>query len=153
MMRSRAHATLGPTTANILVGIASAIVDNIPLMFAVLSINPEMSPGQWLLVAGWKRNDFDEGLDNGAVIRGRAIGFASWLANPFCGFRTDQCWPNMAEEPRTSQSIRAMVGLNPTLTVPSTFSSRFRFEVAGDQVVTLWVGGNMAENTTYMYMR
>ncbi len=28
---------LGPTTANILVGVASAIVDNIPVMFAVLA--------------------------------------------------------------------------------------------------------------------
>src|SRR3972149_1734725 len=41
---------LGPTRANILVGILSAIVDNIPVMFAVLSMNPDMSLGQWLLV-------------------------------------------------------------------------------------------------------
>ncbi|HEX5647520.1 MAG TPA: sodium:proton antiporter NhaD, partial [Nitrospira sp.] len=41
---------LGATTANILVGILSAVVDNIPVMFAVLSMNPDMSIGQWLLV-------------------------------------------------------------------------------------------------------
>ncbi|MGD9009268.1 MAG: sodium:proton antiporter NhaD, partial [Desulfobacteraceae bacterium] len=41
---------LGATTANVLVGILSAIVDNIPVMFAVLTMNPEMSHGQWLLV-------------------------------------------------------------------------------------------------------
>jgi len=40
----------GATNANIMVGILSAIVDNIPVMFAVLSMNPEMSQGQWLLV-------------------------------------------------------------------------------------------------------
>jgi NhaD family Na+/H+ antiporter len=40
----------GPTNANIAVGILSAIVDNIPVMFAVLTMNPEMSLGQWLLV-------------------------------------------------------------------------------------------------------
>jgi len=40
---------LGATTANVLVGILSAIVDNIPVMFAVLIMNPEMSQGQWLL--------------------------------------------------------------------------------------------------------
>jgi Na+/H+ antiporter NhaD/arsenite permease-like protein len=41
---------LGPTTANILVGIISAIVDNIPVMFAVLNMNLDMDLYQWLLV-------------------------------------------------------------------------------------------------------
>jgi Na+/H+ antiporter NhaD/arsenite permease-like protein len=41
---------LGPTTANILIGVLSAIVDNIPVMFAVLSMNPEMDLYQWNLV-------------------------------------------------------------------------------------------------------
>lgn len=41
---------MGPTTANILVGILSAFVDNIPVMFAVLNMMPQMSEGQWLLV-------------------------------------------------------------------------------------------------------
>ncbi len=41
---------LGQTTANILVGIISAIVDNIPVMFAVLNMNLDMDLYQWLLV-------------------------------------------------------------------------------------------------------
>lgn len=41
---------LGATNANILVGVLSAIVDNIPVMFAVLTMDPSMSLGQWLLV-------------------------------------------------------------------------------------------------------
>jgi Na+/H+ antiporter NhaD/arsenite permease-like protein len=41
---------LGPTYANIIIGALSAIVDNIPLMFAVLTMDPQMSPGQWLLI-------------------------------------------------------------------------------------------------------
>ncbi|MGZ8224365.1 MAG: sodium:proton antiporter NhaD [Methylobacter sp.] len=41
---------LGPTTANILVGVISAIVDNIPVMFAVLNMNLDMDLYQWLLV-------------------------------------------------------------------------------------------------------
>jgi Na+/H+ antiporter NhaD/arsenite permease-like protein len=41
---------LGPTTANILVGVLSAIVDNIPVMFAVLSMGPDMDLYQWMLV-------------------------------------------------------------------------------------------------------
>ena len=40
----------GPTLANIAVGVLSAIVDNIPIMFAVLTMDPQMSHGQWLLV-------------------------------------------------------------------------------------------------------
>ncbi len=42
--------TLGPTTANILVGLISAVVDNIPVMFAVLNMNLDMDLYQWLLV-------------------------------------------------------------------------------------------------------
>lgn len=38
------------TYANALVGILSAVVDNIPVMFAVLTMNPDMPTGQWLLV-------------------------------------------------------------------------------------------------------
>ena len=41
---------LGPTTANVLVGLASAVLDNIPLMFAVLDMSPDLSTGQWLLI-------------------------------------------------------------------------------------------------------
>lgn len=42
--------TLGNTTANILVGIVSAIVDNIPVVFAVLNMGLDMDLYQWLLV-------------------------------------------------------------------------------------------------------
>lgn len=41
---------LGATTANIVIGALSAIIDNIPLMFAVLTMDPSMSDGQWLLI-------------------------------------------------------------------------------------------------------
>ncbi len=41
---------LGQTGANVLVGFMSAIVDNIPVMFAVLSMNLDMDLYQWLLV-------------------------------------------------------------------------------------------------------
>lgn len=40
----------GATSANITLGLLSAIIDNIPLMFAVLTMHPEMSTGQWLLI-------------------------------------------------------------------------------------------------------
>ena len=41
---------LGPTAANILVGGLSAVVDNIPVMFAVLNMGLDMDLYQWLLV-------------------------------------------------------------------------------------------------------
>lgn len=44
------YVVLGATYANVLVGVLSAIVDNIPVMFAILAMNPDMSLGQWLLV-------------------------------------------------------------------------------------------------------
>lgn len=50
LLSSAMYDGLGPTTANILVGIISAVVDNIPVMFAVLNMNVDMSLYQWLLV-------------------------------------------------------------------------------------------------------
>ena len=40
----------GATRANIAMGLLSAVVDNIPIMYAVLRMNPPMDHGQWLLV-------------------------------------------------------------------------------------------------------
>jgi len=39
-----------PTVANILIGLSSAFVDNGTLMFAVLTMDPNIPPGQWLLL-------------------------------------------------------------------------------------------------------
>jgi Na+/H+ antiporter NhaD/arsenite permease-like protein len=44
------YVDLGPTSANIAIGALSAIIDNIPMMFAVLTMDPQMSLGQWLLI-------------------------------------------------------------------------------------------------------
>jgi len=41
---------LGPTVSNIGVGFLSAIVDNVPVMSAVLKANPDMVHAQWMLV-------------------------------------------------------------------------------------------------------
>ncbi len=40
-----------PTLANISVGLISALIDNIPVVFAVLAMAPEMGVEQWLLVS------------------------------------------------------------------------------------------------------
>jgi Na+/H+ antiporter NhaD/arsenite permease-like protein len=41
---------LGATAANVLVGLLSALVDNVPVMFAVLQMSPTMAQSEWLLV-------------------------------------------------------------------------------------------------------
>lgn len=71
------YGELGATTANILVGIMSAIVDNIPVMFAVLTMNPEMSHNQWLLVtltAGVGGSLLSIGSAAGVALMGQARG-------------------------------------------------------------------------------
>ncbi|NOQ87951.1 MAG: sodium:proton antiporter [Gammaproteobacteria bacterium] len=67
----------GATNANIAVGVLSAIVDNIPVMFAVLTMNPEMSTGQWLLVtltAGVGGSLLSIGSAAGVALMGQARG-------------------------------------------------------------------------------
>ncbi|MCA9484039.1 MAG: sodium:proton antiporter NhaD [Nitrospina sp.] len=44
------YGTIGPTWSNIVVGVLSAIVDNIPIMYAVLKMDPTMGIDQWLLI-------------------------------------------------------------------------------------------------------
>ena len=41
---------LGNTGANTAVGVISAVIDNIPVMFAVLQMDPAMGLDQWLLI-------------------------------------------------------------------------------------------------------
>lgn len=76
---------LGPTWANGLVGLLSAIVDNIPVMFAVLTMDPAMSLGQWqlaTLTAGVGGSLLAIGSAAGVALLGTARGvytFASHL--------------------------------------------------------------------------
>lgn len=49
-MSTALYGGLGPTWTNIALGVLSAIVDNIPIMYAVLQMNPAMDQGQWLLI-------------------------------------------------------------------------------------------------------
>lgn len=78
----------GPTSANVAVGVLSAIVDNIPVMFAVLTMQPDMSHGQWLLVtltAGVGGSMLSIGSAAGVALMGQARGqytFFSYLNGP-----------------------------------------------------------------------
>jgi NhaD family Na+/H+ antiporter len=67
----------GATAANVSVGLMSAIVDNIPVMFAVLTMQPDMSTGQWLLVtltAGVGGSMLSIGSAAGVALMGQARG-------------------------------------------------------------------------------
>ncbi len=76
---------LGATAANVLVGIVSAMLDNIPLMYAVLTMQPDMPLGQWLLItltAGVGGSMLSIGSAAGVALMGQARGvytFASHL--------------------------------------------------------------------------
>jgi NhaD family Na+/H+ antiporter len=77
MISGSMYGHLGATQANILVGLISAIVDNIPVMFAVLSMNPDMAMGQWLLVtltAGVGGSLLSIGSAAGVALMGQARG-------------------------------------------------------------------------------
>jgi len=64
------YVSMGATFANIMVGFLSAIVDNIPVMYAVLTMNPDMTMGHWLLVT------FTAGVGGSLLSIGSAAGVA-----------------------------------------------------------------------------
>ncbi|BCU07775.1 sodium:proton antiporter NhaD [Allochromatium tepidum] len=74
----------GPTLANVAIGGLSAIVDNIPVMFAVLTMMPEMSETQWLLVtlmAGVGGSLLSIGSAAGVALMGQARGTYTFFAH------------------------------------------------------------------------
>ena len=86
MVSESLYEGIGPTYANVGVGFLSAIVDNIPVMFAVLSMDPAMSPTgdeaetlyQWLLVtltAGVGGSLLSIGSAAGVALMGSAHGY------------------------------------------------------------------------------
>lgn len=75
---------MGATTANILIGILSAIVDNIPLMYAVLTMDPDMPLTQWLLVTlttGVGGSLLSIGSAAGVGVMGQARGIYTFFAH------------------------------------------------------------------------
>jgi len=74
----------GPTNANIAIGLISAVVDNIPVMFAVLTMQPDMSVGQWLLVtltAGVGGSLLSIGSAAGVALMGQARGVYTFFGH------------------------------------------------------------------------
>lgn len=84
MVSNKMYHGLGATYANTLVGILSAVVDNIPVMFAVLTMDPAMSLGQWLLVtltAGVGGSLLSVGSAAGVGLMGTARGIYTFGAH------------------------------------------------------------------------
>ncbi|WP_374273593.1 sodium:proton antiporter NhaD [Paenirhodobacter enshiensis] len=74
----------GPTVANVAVGVLSAIVDNIPLMYAVLLMDPSMSPGEWQLITltcGVGGSLLSIGSAAGVALMGQARGTYTFMSH------------------------------------------------------------------------
>jgi Na+/H+ antiporter NhaD/arsenite permease-like protein len=84
MMSQTIYGGWGASNANIIIGVISAIVDNIPVMFAVLSMMPDMSVGQWLMVtltAGVGGSLLSIGSAAGVALMGQARGTYTFVGH------------------------------------------------------------------------
>jgi len=78
------YGSIDPTLANILVGIASAFVDNGTIMMSVLTMAPDISQGQWLLVtltAGVGGSMLAIGSAAGVGLMGQAKGIYTFTSH------------------------------------------------------------------------
>ncbi|TAN64853.1 MAG: sodium:proton antiporter [Methylobacter sp.] len=78
------YGSIDPTVANILVGIVSAFVDNGTIMLAVLTMAPDISQGQWLLVtltAGVGGSMLAVGSAAGVGLMGQAKGVYTFTSH------------------------------------------------------------------------
>ena len=84
MMSDMLYTQWDPTWANIALGMISAVIDNIPVMFAVLTMQPEMSHGQWLLItltAGVGGSLLSIGSAAGVALMGQARGYYTFIGH------------------------------------------------------------------------
>jgi NhaD family Na+/H+ antiporter len=84
LMSEALYSGWGATTANIFLGIISAVIDNIPVMFAVLTMQPEMSHGHWLLItltAGVGGSLLSIGSAAGVALMGQARGHYTFMGH------------------------------------------------------------------------
>jgi len=74
----------GHTWANVAMGTLSAVVDNIPIMYAVLQMNPPMDHGQWLLItltAGVGGSMLSVGSAAGVALMGASKGHYTFMGH------------------------------------------------------------------------
>ncbi|RCU45529.1 MULTISPECIES: sodium:proton antiporter NhaD [Corallincola] len=74
----------GATPANIAAGVISSVIDNIPVMFAILTMAPEMDHFQWLLItftAGVGGSLLSVGSAAGVALMGAAKGHYTFMSH------------------------------------------------------------------------
>jgi Na+/H+ antiporter NhaD/arsenite permease-like protein len=84
LMSHALYDQLGNSTSNIVLGLVSAFVDNIPVMFAAISMNPDMPLGDWLLVAlttGTGGSMLSIGSASGVALMGQARGYYTFISH------------------------------------------------------------------------
>lgn len=84
LLSTALYTNWNPTAANVVLGLMSSVVDNIPVMFAVLTMNPEMSHGQWLLItltAGVGGSLLSIGSAAGVALMGQARGYYTFVGH------------------------------------------------------------------------
>lgn len=78
------YSVWGHTWANVAMGTLSAVVDNIPIMYAVLQMNPPMDHGQWLLItltAGVGGSMLSVGSAAGVALMGVSKGHYTFMGH------------------------------------------------------------------------
>lgn len=84
MLSAALYGNWSATSANVVLGLMSSVVDNIPVMFAVLTMNPDMSHGQWLLItltAGVGGSLLSIGSAAGVALMGQARGSYTFMGH------------------------------------------------------------------------
>lgn len=84
LMSDVLYNNMGAVTTNIILGVVSAVIDNIPVMFAVINMNPEMSHGNWLLItltAGVGGSMLSIGSAAGVALMGQARGYYTFMGH------------------------------------------------------------------------
>jgi Na+/H+ antiporter NhaD/arsenite permease-like protein len=84
LLAAASYDRLGATATNVLVGLASAVVDNIPIMAGVIRMSPQMPDGQWLLVAlttGVGGSLLSIGSAAGVALMGQARGHYTFFSH------------------------------------------------------------------------
>ncbi|WP_211828630.1 sodium:proton antiporter NhaD [Kistimonas asteriae] len=84
MISSSMYAELGASVTNIVAGLVSAVVDNIPVMFAIISMDPEMGNFQWLLItltAGVGGSLLSVGSAAGVALMGTSKGTYTFMGH------------------------------------------------------------------------
>ncbi|MDH5721819.1 MAG: sodium:proton antiporter NhaD [Alphaproteobacteria bacterium] len=77
LMSNALYGHMGDSVTNIILGVISALIDNIPIMFAVLTMDPQMDHFQWLLItltAGVGGSLLSIGSAAGVALMGTARG-------------------------------------------------------------------------------